>query len=310
MTPPLYVLENDQQVGPLQEAQLVAMIQQGRIGPQTSCWGEGMAGWMPLGQAFPALFAGAPAPQAPRPAARPAGPPAQVAPQGGGTTFEVIEADYWKVPKITIRSDEVLLEGGALHYMKGNIEIDSQLPSVGGFLKSALTKERAVKPHYRGTGEIFLEPTFGDVNVLELRGDAWILDKGAFLACDRTVEVGMFTNKAMSGLFGGEGFFQTQVQGQGKVFYLSPGPVQRVEMDGSQTLTVDGHFAVARTASLEYEVAKATKGMFSSWTSGEGIVNKFRGRGAVMLAPVPNRFLTLMEQFGGLHTAIANIPRS
>jgi uncharacterized protein (AIM24 family) len=194
--------------------------------------------------------------------------------------------------------------------MQGNIEIDSQLPSVGGFLKSALTKERAVKPRYRGTGVIFLEPTFGEVNLLDLRGDAWILDKGAFLACDRSVEVGMFTNKAMSGLFGGEGFFQTQISGHGKVFYLSPGPVQRIEMDGSETLTVDGSFAVARTASLEFEVAKATKGMFSSWTSGEGIVNKFRGRGAVMIAPVPNRFRTLMTQFGSIHTAIANIPRS
>lgn len=308
MMPPLFVLENEQQVGPLTEDQLRAMIGQGRVGPQTPCWGEGMAAWAPIGQAFPALFAGG----APAAAPRPAGPPPQAAPQmaqGGGTVFEVIEADYWRMAKITIRNDEVVLEGGALHYMMGNIEIDSQLPSVGGFLKSALTKERAVKPRYRGTGEIYLEPTFGEVNLLELRGDAWVLDKGAFLACDRTVEVGMYTNKAMSGLFGGEGFFQTQVQGHGKVFYMSPGPVQRVVMDGSQVLTVDGSFAVARTASLQYEVAKATKGMFSSWTSGEGIVNKFRGQGVVMIAPVPNRFGTLMNQFGGLHAAIASISR-
>ena len=296
MTPPLYILENNQQTGPFPEAQLLGMIQQGRVKAQTMCWGEGMAAWAPIGQTFPALFAGAPAPVPP--------------PAGGNTVFEVIQADLWRLPKITLRSEEVVLEAGALHYMKGNIEIESQLPSVGGFLKSALTKESAVKPRYRGTGEIFLEPTFGEVNLMELNGDAWVLDKGAFLACDRTVEVGMFTNKAMAGLFGGEGFFQTEVKGRGKVFYLSPGPVQKIVLDGTETLTVDGSFAVARTASLQYEVAKATKGMFSSWTSGEGLVNKFRGQGVVMIAPVPNRLLTLVQHFGGLHSAIAKISRS
>ena len=296
MIPPLYLLENGQQAGPFQEGQILGMVRQGRINAQTMCWSEGMVAWAPVGQSFPTLFAGVPA----------VAPP----PSGGGTVFEVIQADLWKMPKITLRNEEVVLEAGALRYMKGNIEIDSQLPSIGGFLKSALTKESAVKPRYRGTGEIFLEPTFGEVNLLELNGDAWVLDKGAFLASDRAVEVGMHTNKAMAGLFGGEGFFQTEVKGHGKVFYMSPGPVQKIVMDGTETLTVDGSFAVARTASLQFEVAKATKGMFSSWTSGEGIVNKFRGQGIVMIAPVPNRLLTLIQQFGGLHSAISKISHS
>lgn len=300
MVPMLYVLENNQQVGPLQEGQLVVMIQQGRVTPQTPCWGEGMAGWLAIGQAFPQLFPGA---------AAPAAPMAQAPATGGGTHFEVINAGEWRLPKITLRQDEVILEAGALHYMKGHLEIDSQLPSVGGFLKSALTKERAVKPRYRGTGEIFLEPTFADVNLMTLQGESWVLDKGAFLAADRGIEVGMFTNSAMSGLFGGEGFFQTQVTGHGKLFFLSPGPLQRIELDGTDTLTVDGSFAVARTASLEYEVGKATKGMFSSLTSGEGLVNRFRGRGTVLIAPVPNRYHTLLAQFGGLHAAISRISR-
>lgn len=296
MIPPLYILENNQQTGPFQEAEILGMIRQGRVNAQTLCWGEGMAAWAAIGETFPALFASAPAAPAP--------------PAGGSTAFEVIQADLWRMPKITIRNEEVVLEAGALRYMKGNIEIDAQLPSVGGFLKSALTKESAVKPRYRGTGEIFLEPTFGEVNLMELNGESWVLDKGAFLACDRTVEVGMFTNKAMAGLFGGEGFFQTEVKGRGKLFYLSPGPVQKIVLDGTETLTVDGSFAVARTSSLQFEVAKATKGMFSSWTSGEGIVNKFRGQGVVMIAPVPNRFQTLIEQFGGIHSAISRISRS
>lgn len=295
MLPMLYILENNQQVGPLQEGQVVAMLQQGRISAQTPCWAEGMAGWLPLGQAFPQVL--------------PAAPVAPPPPPGGSTTFEVEHAAEWRLPKLTLVNEEVIVEAGALHYMKGHLEIDSQLPSVGGFLKSALTKERAVRPRYRGTGTLWLEPTFADVNLLELKGEAWVLDKGAFLAADRSIEVGMFTNSAMAGIFGGDGFFQTQVSGHGKLLYLSPGPVQRIELDGTDTLTVDGSFAVARTASLEYEVSKATKGLFSSLTSGEGLVNRFRGRGTVLLAPVPNRYHTIMGQFGGLHAAIARISK-
>jgi uncharacterized protein (AIM24 family) len=50
----------------------------------------------------------------------------------------------------------------------------------------------------------------------------------------------------MTSLLGGEGMFQTTVAGLGKVFDWSPGPVQRVELQG-QTLTVDGSSAASRT---------------------------------------------------------------
>lgn len=79
--------------------------------------------------------------------------------------------------------------------------------------------------------------------------------------------------------------------------------MQRVELQG-QTLTVDGSFAVARTGSLDFRVEKATKGLFRSMMSGQGLVNVFSGYGAVMLAPKPNRYRTLLHEFAGLHAAI------
>ncbi|MFB3903392.1 MAG: AIM24 family protein [Acidobacteriota bacterium] len=304
----IYINENGQQSGPMTEQQVKELLQQRRISAAAFCWFEGMAAWQPLSQALPGLFA-APAPVAAvvpgAPAVAPS--PAQAAGPAGTTEFEIIKSDLYQMPKITLKNAEVVLESGALHYMIGNITIESQLPSMGGFLKSALTKEKAVRPRYRGTGTIFLEPTFGQCNILELNGDQWILDKGAYLASDGGIQIDMYTNKSLTGLFGGEGFFQTSVCGYGKVLYFSRGPLEAIHLNGTETLVVDGPFAVARTASLEYRVEKAVKKFFGSFTSGEGLVNTFSGTGTVMIAPVPNRFLTLINEFGGLHAAIRAI---
>jgi len=293
----VYVIENDQRIGPLTEAQLGEMVQSGRVRRETLCWYEGLDNWRPFGDAFPQMFAPAPPPQ-PMPAATPS-----------VTSFEVIKGEVYSMPRILLSNAEVVVEAGAMHYMLGAIQMEAELPSVGSFLKSALTKERAVRPRYRGTGELFLEPTFCECNIMELKGEEWILDKGAFLACDQGVEVGMFTNKAWTGMFGGEGFFQTKVSGYGKVMFNSQGPLQTMQLNG-ETLVVDGSFAVARTSGLEYRLERSSRRLFGSWISGEGMVNTLRGRGTVLIAPVPNRFLTMIREFGGLHAAIGRIKSS
>lgn len=226
-----------------------------------------------------------------------------------GTIFEVFEYDMFRLARIVLEGASVVLEAGQLHYWLGDIQMQVQTPSLGGMAKSLLTKEKAVRPVYSGTGEIWLEPTFGEIEILELGGnEVWILDRGSYLASDISVQLDVYSNPVFTSIFGGEGMFQTQVSGTGKVFYWAPGPVQRIELRG-QTLTVDGSFAVARTASLHYSVEKASRGLFRSMISGEGIVNVFRGYGSVMLAPVPNRNVTLIREFQGLHHAIRSISK-
>lgn len=225
------------------------------------------------------------------------------------TVFEVYEFEMWRLARIVVENTSVVLEAGQLHYWLGQFQMQASMPSVGGIARSFLTKEKAVRPVYTGRGEIWLEPTFGEIEILELNGsDSWILDKGSYLASDATVQLGMYTNPLFSSLFGGEGMFQTQVSGVGKVFYWAPGPVQAIALQG-ETLTVDGSFAVARSASLDYRVEKSSRGLFGSLISGEGLVNVFRGYGTVILAPVPNRYLTLQREFWSLHAAIRAISR-
>lgn len=278
----------------------------------------------PVPAATPPPPAFAPPPQPPQPsfATPPPPPPPPVAMPAiatqpsaltcppGQTRFDVETFEMWRMPKIIINQATVTVEAGELHYMRGYIQMQAEMPSIGGIAKSWVTKEKAVRPTYSGSGEIYLTPTFGEVNLLELQGnETWILDKGSYLASEVTVELGVYSNKLMTSFFGGEGMFQTQVSGYGKVFYGSPGPLRRIDLRG-ETLTVDGSFAVARTSSLEYKVEKATKRLFGSWLSGEGLVNTFTGHGTVLLAPMSNRYLTMMYQFGGLMQAVRSVSRS
>lgn len=210
--------------------------------------------------------------------------------------FEVIEFEGQKLIKATIQNETIRAEAGALHYMLGQIEMTSKAPSVGGFLKSMVSGETVFKPTYTGQGEIYFgPPIFGEYIVMQLNNEEWILDQGAYVCSDIGIEVDVFRNKALTGLIGGEGLFQTKVRGTGTLVIQAPGKVQNIQLQG-HTLSVDGGFAVARSASLDYTVRRASKSLVGSFTSGEGLLNVFTGTGTVLLAPVPNLYQNLINQ--------------
>ena len=213
--------------------------------------------------------------------------------------FEVVAQEGLKMIKCTIADEVVRAESGALHYMRGRIEMISSVPSVGGFLKSVVSRENIFRPTYQGTGEIFFgPPIFGEYEILDLHGEEWILEQGAYVCSDAAVEVGVWRNKALTAFFGGEGWFQTSVKGSGKVVMQAPGKVQRIELAGEK-LSVDGRFAIARTAGINFEVQKAARSIIGSLTSGEGLISSFEGTGTVLIAPVPNVYQNLYSLITG-----------
>jgi len=236
-------------------------------------------------------------------------PPPQARAMPSLLNFSVEEKQMLKMVKVEMQNAMFRCESGAMYYMQGNLQIESKMPSAGGLLKSMVTKETAFKPTISGTGTVYLEPSFGEFTVMELHNETWILDKGAYYASEMGIEVGLWTNKAISGFFSGEGFFQTQVSGSGKVIVVSNGPLEEINLVNDR-LVVDGSFAVARTAGIEFTVNKATKGLFSSWTSGEGIVNTFTGTGKVLIAPAANRHVTMMNYLGSIYRRVIAIKNS
>ena len=236
-------------------------------------------------------------------------PPPPATAVTGAIKFSVEEKQMLKMVKVEMQNTMFRCESGAMYYMQGNLQIESKMPSAGGLLKSMVTKETAFKPTISGTGTVYLEPSFGEFTIMDLKNETWILDKGAYYASEMGIEVGLWTNKAISGLFSGEGFFQTQVSGTGKVVVVSNGPLEEINLVNDR-LVVDGSFAVARTAGIEFTVNKATKGLFSSWTSGEGIVNTFTGTGKVLIAPAANRHVTMMNYLGSIYRRVIAIKNS
>jgi uncharacterized protein (AIM24 family) len=202
--------------------------------------------------------------------------------------FDIIEQEGVRLVKVTLQNEMVRTESGALYYMRGPITMESKGPSVGGLFKALATGESIFRPTYTGTGELFLEPTFGGYHVFDVGGKTWILEDGAYWASEAGVQVEAFREKALTALKSGEGFvdFQTKISGQGKVVVQAQGPVEPLQLDKDK-LVVDGKYVLAREASLSYSVQRATKSLFGSMTSGEGLVRTYEGSGMVLMAPMP-----------------------
>lgn len=202
--------------------------------------------------------------------------------------------------RIALENSSVILEPGALSYMKGNIKISSKTGGVLGFgkklISSKLTGETVFKPTYSGTGEIFLEPSFGNFALIELEDDEIIVDDGLFFACESSVEFGVTIQRNLSAaLLGDETLCQTKISGSGIVALEIPVPESEIFkcILIDDTLKVDGNFAILRTGNIEFTVEKSSKSIVGSVTSGEGLVNVYRGSGEVWLVPTKSVYSDL-----------------
>ncbi|WP_294405383.1 AIM24 family protein [uncultured Clostridium sp.] len=207
--------------------------------------------------------------------------------------------------RIGLDNSSVILEPGSLSYMKGNIKISSKMGGVLGLgkklISSKLTGETVFKPIYSGTGEIFLEPSFSNFALIELEDDEIIVDDGSFFACESSVEVGVSMQRNISAAFlGDESFCQTKISGSGIVALEIPVPESEIFkcILINDTLKVDGNFAILRTGNIEFTVEKSSKSIVGSVTSGEGLVNVYRGSGEVWLIPTKSVYNDL--KFKGL----------
>lgn len=216
--------------------------------------------------------------------------------------LNIIRENGIKLKQIRIELDNssVILEPGALSYMKGNIKISNKTGGVFGLgkkiISSKLTGETVFKSTYSGSGEIFLEPSFANFALIELEDDEIIVDDGLFFACESSIEVGVTIQKNISAAFlGDEGLCQTRISGSGIVALEIPVPESEifkcVLID--DTLKVDGNFAILRTGNIEFTVEKSSKSIMGSVTSGEGLVNVYRGSGEVWLIPTKSVYKDL-----------------
>ena len=198
------------------------------------------------------------------------------------------------------RSSGAVLQAGAMQWMQGNIQMTSGIKGAGDLfgkmVRGAVTGESAIKPEYVGEGLIVLEPTYRYIilqNVESWGRGGIVVEDGMFLACDGSVRQRLVARSSVSSaLGGGEGLFNLALDGSGVVALESNVPYSElieIDLDGDE-LKIDGHMAIAWSAGLSFTVERSGKTLIGSASSGEGLVNVYRGTGKVLMSPVAATF--------------------
>lgn len=194
---------------------------------------------------------------------------------------------------IVLNDNAVRLKPGAMQFMSGGISQTTGITGMGDMMgkmfKSKVTGDAPIKPLYKGSGLIVCEPTYNHLlieNVAEWGG--MCCDDGMFVCCDDEVrdEVQMRSNLS-SALAGGEGLFNLKLVGNGYAVLQSKCPREELYEIVLQDdcIKIDGNMAVCWSSSLQFSTERSGKTLLGSASSGEGLVNVFRGTGKILMAP-------------------------
>lgn len=190
--------------------------------------------------------------------------------------------------------EQVMIERGSMAYMS-QVSITGKMNSnkkgIGGVLgaigRSLTSGESMFITEATGTGNdglLGIAPAVpGKIVCLKVGGSKqFYLNNGSFVACDKSVTYEMKSQSVGKALFAGTGgFFVMHTSGDGDVLVSAFGDIMEVHVDEDHPITIDNEHVVAWDDSLTYEL-KIASGTFG-FTTGEGIVNEFRGNGVVYI---------------------------
>lgn len=189
----------------------------------------------------------------------------------------------------------VTVQAGAMQWMAGDVKCSTGVKGAGDLIgkafRASVTNESIVKPEYTGDGDMVLEPTYKHLLIENLDdwGGSLVIEDGMFMASQSTVKhSAVARSNASSAIFGGEGLFNLCLKGKGYVCLESSiprGELVEINLE-NDVIKIDGNMAVAWSGSLQFTVEKSTKSLIGSATSGEGLVNAYRGTGKILFAPV------------------------
>src|SRR5690606_28899543 len=124
--------------------------------------------------------------------------------------------------------------------------------------------------------------------MMQMEEETFFADQGLFFCCEDSIKVEAHKVESFSArMAGGEGRYQTKVSGTGIVVFRIPVPraeIVQLELQ-DETLQVDGSFALLRTGEVHFSVERASTSLAGAVTSGEGLLQTFRGTGRVWIAP-------------------------
>lgn len=151
----------------------------------------------------------------------------------------------------------------------------------------------------RGAGKIlFGHSQIGGIMDVELDGSYGLtIQKNGFLASTQGIDVDTTVQNLSRGILSGEGFFVLNARGRGTIFVSSYGVIHPINLDNGEEVIIDNGHLVAWPDYMDYKIERASSGWISSFTSGEGVVCRFKGPGVVLIQTRnPDSFEKQLEQ--------------
>lgn len=204
--------------------------------------------------------------------------------------IEIVTRPGASAAKITLAPEETLTsEAGSMIAVNNGVSVTTttRKKSSGGIFKAAkrlLAGESFFLNHYTGLhqgGEVFLASNLpGDMTVLDLKGQNFVVQSGSFVACAETVDIDLGW-QGFKSILSGESVFWLKLSGAGQTIVSAFGAIYSMDVDGEYI--VDSGHIVAFEESLDFTITKAGSSWLHSILGGEGLVCKFHGRGRVWM---------------------------
>lgn len=205
--------------------------------------------------------------------------------------YEILYPGAFAALKVRLAAGEqIKAESGAMITMSDTLDVRGKMEGgiLGGIMRRVLTGEsfffQTISAE-RGPGETLLaHETPGEIFPIELDGRIdYLVQTGGFLAAGQEITLSTKAQNLVKGLFSGEGFFVIRASGVGPLFVSSYGAIHPIDLSEGEEVVVDNQHLVAWPAEMNYKIQKASSGWITSFTSGEGLVCRFRGPGRVLI---------------------------
>ncbi len=182
--------------------------------------------------------------------------------------------------------EKIHAEAGSMASMDGQILMKTRFFGglIPGLMKSFFGGESLFNNLFVNSTQdpkelVLTQSSVGDITTVTLTGNELCLQPGAYIAHTPGVKVAL-QFAGFSSWFSGEGLFKLKLGGRGMVFFGAYGGISEVMVQGE--FVVDTGHLVAYEPGISMNIGTAG-GLIGSVTSGEGFVNRLKGRGKIYL---------------------------
>jgi uncharacterized protein (TIGR00266 family) len=182
--------------------------------------------------------------------------------------------------------ERIIAEAGAMVSMDAKLSMKTEFS--GGFFSGLMRKlfggeslfvNVFINETQQALDLVLTQSAIGDIEEIELQGNEICFQPGAYIAHIPGVKMSI-TFAGFASWFAGEGLFKIKLGGRGKVFFGAYGGITKKRISGD--FIVDNSHLVAYEPGIKMAI-RLSGGLFSSITSGEGLVNKLSGNGIIYL---------------------------